>query len=854
MAGSTTLSYSTCYNSGTLSVETVTDEDGKTHSVYKDATGKIVLERSASNHDTYYVYDDMNRLRFVLPPCASDVLASTASWNMESNDVLRNYAYYYEYDGRGRCVKKKLPGTEHVLYEYDIRDRMTFSQDGVQRSSGKWTFYVYDNLNRLVQQGENASKAVAASGVYLQNYYDNYDFVGDIGFTDDRFVDDTSGNAKGSITGTVMNVFGSSEKIYTAYYYDTKGRVRKTVENNLMGGYNTTETTYTFTNQPETVSITHTASGKLTQTEVYTYTYDSIDRISSVNHKLNNGSAVTLASYTYDNVGRVATKKLHGSSSNQLTYAYNVRSWLTGISSGKFSQNLTYNNGSTGFNGNITAMNWDANGSAHAYNFTYDGMNRLQNAVHGTGAYTERVTGYDKNGNITGLQRYNNGTLVDNLSYTYNGNQLTKVEDATGNATGFTNGASQTNEYTYDHNGNLTKDLNKNISNIQYNSLNLPSVVTFSNGNTITYLYAADGRKLRTVHVINGFSFTTDYSGNVIYENGSQKLLLTEEGYIDLIGGNAYYYYLKDHQGNNRVVLSSSGTVAETNHYYPFGGLFATSSSSVQPYKYNGKELDTKNGLNWYDYGARHYDAALGRWHVVDPLAETFYSTSLYGYCDNNPIRYIDPTGEAWKPIYTVDNKGNKIYNGYEWIPESESYNKDGSLKNGLYSQAIFFSDNGTFDSSKRYNMGSSTAYVYLADGSINTFEANTHPSSEDYAIIPEGVYHAKVGIHNGSQASYTALRMSDVDNSNRIELGKVNPTFEDGRTYAIGINIHKPGLNNLTGMTNSGTPVSEGCLLIDRNKWNDFIGIFDTTKQRPNQISVIVSRSLKRPLNYKKK
>ena len=394
--------------------------------------------------------------------------------------------------------------------------------------------------------------------------------------------------------------------------------------------------------------------------------------------------------------------------------------------------------------------------------------------------------------------------------------------------------------------------MNKGTTNISYNLLSLPQVVTFSNGNTITYLYAADGRKLRTVHVTNGTATTTDYCGNVIYENSAQKLLLTKEGYINLSSPTTYYYYLKDHQGNNRVVLSSSGAVQEVNHYYPFGSTFA--SSNVQPYKYNGKELDTKNGLNWYDYGARHYDAALGRWFVVDPLAEKYYSTSLYGYCDNNPIRYIDPTGKAWKPTYTVDDKGNKIYNGYEWIPESESYNKDGSLKNGLYSQAIFFSDNGTFDSSKRYNMGSSTAYVYLADGSINTFEANTHPSSEDYAIIPEGVYHAKVGIHNGSQASYTALRMSDVNNSNRIELGKVNPAFEDGRTYAIGINIHKPGLNNLTGMTNSGIPISEGCLLIDRNKWNEFIGIFDTTKQRPNQISVIVSRSLKRPLNYKKK
>jgi len=108
---------------------------------------------------------------------------------------------------------------------------------------------------------------------------------------------------------------------------------------------------------------------------------------------------------------------------------------------------------------------------------------------------------------------------------------------------------------------------------------------------------------------------------------------------------NTYYYYLKDHQRNNRVVINSSGTVQETKHYYPFGGIFST-STNVQPYKYNGKELDTKKGLNLYDYGARHYDAALGRWHVVDPMAEKMGAWSPYGYCFNNPMKFVDEEGE----------------------------------------------------------------------------------------------------------------------------------------------------------------------------------------------------------------
>ena len=400
----------------------------------------------------------------------------------------------------------------------------------------------------------------------------------------------------------------------------------------------------------------HTASGKTTRTEELAYTYDSGARPTKVTHKLNSGTTVTLATYSYDEFCRLANKKLHGSSNsnNQQGYSYNLHGWMTTLTNPNYNLSLTYNSGSVGFNGNITGMYWVTPSGGHMYSFTYDGLNCMLNANHVSGQYTEKVTGYDKNGNILGLQRYgqtgaSSYGLVDNLTYTYNGNKLTRVDDAvtatsyTG-GTNFINGASTNNEYTYDQNGNLTKDSNKGIANITYNLLSLPQVVTFSDGSTIRYMYSADGTKLRTTHVINGVTTTTDYCGNVIYENGTAKRLLNDEGYFDLIN-NTYYYYLKDHQGNNRVVINSSGTVQETNHYYPFGGLFAT-NGSVQPYKYNGKELDTKKGLNLYDYGARHYDAALGRWHVVDPMAEKMGAWSPYGYCFNNPMKFVDEEGE----------------------------------------------------------------------------------------------------------------------------------------------------------------------------------------------------------------
>ena len=435
------------------------------------------------------------------------------------------------------------------------------------------------------------------------------------------------------------------------------------------------------------------ASGKTTREEVYTYSYDYTDRVSKVEHTLG-GTKITLADYTYDSFGRLSTKSLHGSAANKLTYAYNLRSWLTGITSTRFTQNLYYNTGvgTARYNGSISSMTWKSGNEStvRGYKFTYDGLDRMLNATYGETAgistnanrFSENVTGYDKNGNIKGLQRYGQLSsaaygMIDNLTLTLNGNQLNRVDDAVAASTynggfEFKNGANAADEYSYDANGNLTKDLNKGISGITYNFLNLPNAVTFSDGSTITYTYGADGTKLRTVHKIGSTTTTTDYCGNVVYENGVQKLLLTEEGYVTL-SDSKYHYYLKDHQGNNRVVISQSGTVEETNHYYPFGGAFA-STSNVQPYKYNGKELDSKKGLNWYDYGARHYDAALGRFTTNDRFAEKYYSMSPYQYGANNPVNNIDVNGDT---IVVNPNPNGLIDNVRIFFGFDTKYQKD---------------------------------------------------------------------------------------------------------------------------------------------------------------------------------
>ena len=339
--------------------------------------------------------------------------------------------------------------------------------------------------------------------------------------------------------------------------------------------------------------------------------------------------------------------------------------------------------GTEQYNGNIAGIRWQVAGATPAirgYGFQYDDLNRLMESTFGkqTGTgwsddeekFSESGITYDRNGNILTLLRegvndfhdtYGYG-VMDSLTFIYNdeGNHLTAVNDAVDNLA-FENNDFDDNdskgydEYQYDANGNMVYDENKGIE-VTYNHLNLPSEISFGGNDRITYLYAADGRKLRkTVHV-SGQTITTDYIGNFVYINDTLEFVLTQEGRVRFLPENGiqYEYFLKDHLGNVRAVISDTdddgvAEVLQEDHYYPFGltmgGIGAVNGIPENKYKYNGKELQDDFGLEWYDYGARFYDPQLGRWHVVDPSAENYYSWSPYHYCSNNPINRIDPNG-----------------------------------------------------------------------------------------------------------------------------------------------------------------------------------------------------------------
>ena len=247
---------------------------------------------------------------------------------------------------------------------------------------------------------------------------------------------------------------------------------------------------------------------------------------------------------------------------------------------------------------------------------------------------------------------------------------------------------------------------------ISYNPLNLPNQVTFSateeGSKEISYHYDVSGFKHRVEHItpvtsslvpmvspslpggiiIGGkgkkYINTTTYCGNMIYsslsrDNGTSMSLLedglerilTEDGYITLDGtAPVYHYFLKDHLGNVRVVMNEDGkTVEQSNNYYPFGGIFNSKGDGEQPYKFNGKELETMHGVNWYDYGARMKDDWF--FPTPDPLCEKYYSVSPYAFCNNNPINCIDPDGNGW---YRHNETGSYFWQEGEESLEGYTY------------------------------------------------------------------------------------------------------------------------------------------------------------------------------------
>ncbi len=223
--------------------------------------------------------------------------------------------------------------------------------------------------------------------------------------------------------------------------------------------------------------------------------------------------------------------------------------------------------------------------------------------------------------------------------------------------------------------------------------------IEMEDGAEIENMYDAEGTLRQRKHIGSDDTeiAVTDYSGVWEFKNGALSRINIPGGYIQ---GDSVYFYIADQQGNIRQVWNAStGQTVQDNHYYPYGAMFGESAaveyvnamstnlagSSVNPYRYGGKEWLMQEGLNYYDFAARQYDPTTGRFIHPDPLNGKYPHLSSYLYCAGNPINATDPTGLA--VIYDMNGAyvgttdegftgGIYIYNGTTNIDFSE-YTED---------------------------------------------------------------------------------------------------------------------------------------------------------------------------------
>ncbi|MBL3547245.1 RHS repeat-associated core domain-containing protein [Chryseobacterium sp. KMC2] len=635
--------------------------------------------------------------------------------------------------------------------------------DALARNNVKRTSAVgFTDVSGMQVYYDNSASSYPNSGIKVMsiNYYDTYPagmpaftntFSQDVLYDNSSDVRTTKGLHMASFVKNIED--DKWTKNYT--YYDTKARQIGTLTQNHLGGYTDTQLELDFSGVVKrSITLHQKTAGETSVMVKERFVYDSQNRLKQNFHQVDNLSEELLVENTYNELSQLSNKTV-GNGIQSMDYTYNIRGWMTDINKNQmsvanmggklFTYKIKYNqkqgitnpdtalfagkNVEAKYNGNIAEVDWrivESTGSFPSltpkrYGYVYDKLNRLTSGYYqnpnnqNSKEHTESVD-YDINGNITSLYRTSvqkSGetvpSLIDNLVYTYTGNQVTKIDDISQNPSGY-EGGGQTINYTA--NGSMKNILDKGINTILYNYLELPNAVTVNipSGNekaTINTLYDADGTKLRKINntVIDGVAgptttkYTTDYLDGFQYtkkefitpgdgssasysatsetakaleteaysfdqgllppaelpreKNPDLQFFPTSEGYFDY-AKDQYIYQYKDHLGNIRLSFgkNSAGVleITDANDYYPFGmNHLKTGNSFFAPGSYKNYKYNGKElqETGMYDYGARMYMADLGRWGVIDPLSEKMRSYSPYNYAFNNPIRFIDPDGRA---------------------------------------------------------------------------------------------------------------------------------------------------------------------------------------------------------------
>lgn len=534
------------YPEGCLEKESAKDADGNEVVIFKDLDGNTILERR-NQGDTYYVYDKLGQLRYILSP------------QYQEKEDLAAYAYQYDYDECGNLVRKTLPGSQYTQYWYDKEGLLAYEQDALLRDKGLYRFYLYDCFDRVVLVGTttscntniknaklnvsfssqnggiansgyafygNTSNFSKGSNVSLEKayYYDSYDFLSGA-FKDDfaPISPSQKGGCNDLLAGSIIKT-SNGQFLFTVNSYDPKGNLINTSTKGLKGYTSKVSNTYSLTNKLVTsdaeLDVKYGELLKISLTNEYSTRNNLlISKKLILSHGEGTESSSTL-NYMYDATNRLS-QIVRPEQYGNVSYSYDVHGWPVKIESNSFKEELSYSDGvgTPCYNGNISSLKWSNSNYSEkrGYKFHYDRLNRLTEANYGEGEslsnagdnFKESVN-YDLNGNITSLERHGkkqDGTygVIDKLNVSLNGNQIVNISDAADKivyegALDFEPASDGISSCKYNDFGALISDTGRGITMIEYDNNKNPIRIQFSNGNVTKYIYSAEGTKLRTIY------------------------------------------------------------------------------------------------------------------------------------------------------------------------------------------------------------------------------------------------------------------------------------------------------------------------------------------------------------------